>query len=101
MGLIKLHNKQQFNINLYSYGNNDRTLYRDKLQSYCNNFIDISKKSAMQAANSIAKDNIDILVDLKGHTKGNRLEICALRPAPIQVSYLGFLGTTGATFIDY
>ncbi|MDH3723186.1 MAG: hypothetical protein OER74_16945 [Desulfobacteraceae bacterium] len=41
------------------------------------------------------------VVDLKGHTKGGRLSICAFRPAPIQVHYLGFPGTTGADFIDY
>ncbi|PJE68875.1 UDP-N-acetylglucosamine-peptide N-acetylglucosaminyltransferase, partial [Candidatus Shapirobacteria bacterium CG10_big_fil_rev_8_21_14_0_10_38_14] len=47
----------------------------------------------------INKDEIDILIDLKGHTKDNRLEILALRPAPIQVSYLGFPGTIGANFV--
>jgi protein O-GlcNAc transferase len=53
------------------------------------------------AAAAVFRDGVDILVDLNGHTAGNRLGICARRPAPIQVSYLGFPGTTGAEFIDY
>jgi predicted O-linked N-acetylglucosamine transferase (SPINDLY family) len=53
------------------------------------------------AAKRICDDKVDILVDLMGHTSGSRLTICAFRPAPIQVSYLGFLGTTGADFLDY
>jgi predicted O-linked N-acetylglucosamine transferase (SPINDLY family) len=44
---------------------------------------------------------VDILVDLKGYTTGGRMQISALRPAPVQVSYLGFPGTTGADFFDY
>jgi protein O-GlcNAc transferase len=52
------------------------------------------------AARQIFRDQVDILVDLRGHTKGNRF-ISALRPAPIQVFYLGYPGTTGAEFYDY
>ncbi|MEW5726175.1 MAG: hypothetical protein AB1896_23905, partial [Thermodesulfobacteriota bacterium] len=44
---------------------------------------------------------VDILVDLSGHNQGNRLDVCSQRPAPINVFYLGFAGTTGADFIDY
>ena len=49
----------------------------------------------------IYNDVVDILVDLKGHTNGNRLGIMALKPAPISVTWLGFPGTTGASYIDY
>ena len=52
-------------------------------------------------ARRIAADGIHILVDLMGHTGVNRLGCLALRPAPIQVSFLGMLGTMGADFIDY
>ena len=52
-------------------------------------------------ARQIAADGIHILVDLMGHTGVNRLGTVAMRPAPIQVSFLGMLGTTGADFIDY
>jgi protein O-GlcNAc transferase len=53
------------------------------------------------AAEKIASDGIDILIDLNGYTDGHRMQICALRPAPLQVRYLGFAGTTGASFFDY
>ena len=57
--------------------------------------------SHIDAAQRIAADGVDILVDLKGYTKDARTEILSLRPAPIQVNYLGYPGTMGAEFMDY
>jgi predicted O-linked N-acetylglucosamine transferase (SPINDLY family) len=53
------------------------------------------------AAQTIYREKVDILIDLMGHSHNNRMGILALRPAPVQVGYLGFLSTTGADFIDY
>jgi protein O-GlcNAc transferase len=72
-----------------------------QIQRDCDKFVDIISLSRTEAAQRIYRDQVDILVDLKGYTKDTRLAICALRPAPVQVSYLGFPGTTGADFIDY
>lgn len=58
-------------------------------------------KSDEQVARMIEKDRIDILVDLAGHTKGNRLPVLARRPAPVQISYLGYPTTTGMGAVDY
>jgi protein O-GlcNAc transferase len=99
--LFGLHNRDEFTIYCYSYGKDDRSFYRAQIQQDCDQFIDLDNLSNIDAAKCIYEDQVDILVDLKGYTKGNRLAICALRPAPIQVNYLGFPGTTGADFFDY
>ncbi|OGC92363.1 hypothetical protein A2899_03480 [Candidatus Amesbacteria bacterium RIFCSPLOWO2_01_FULL_49_25] len=85
----------------FSYGPDDHSLYRKRIIKACRKFIDITQASHVQASQMIYDQNIDILVDLKGYTADNRIEIFTLRPAPIQVSYLGFPGTTGAGFMDY
>jgi predicted O-linked N-acetylglucosamine transferase (SPINDLY family) len=63
--------------------------------------VDLKKASFVDAARRIAEDEVDILVDLKGHTQHARTHILALRPAPIQVNYLGYPGTMAAPFMDY
>jgi protein O-GlcNAc transferase len=101
LSLFGLHNRDEFEIICYSYGKDDGSYYRKQIQHDCDKFVDISGTSYIDSARLIQGDHVEILVDLKGHTKDNRLAICALRPAPVQVSYLGFPGTTGADFIDY
>ena len=64
-------------------------------------FIDVRSKSDREVAELLHALGIDIAIDLAGHTQHGRLGILAMRPAPIQASYLGFPATTGADFIDY
>jgi len=99
--MFGLHNRDVFNVFCYSCGEDDGSIYREKVRQGCDKFIDLRKSTDVDAAKLIYNDGVDILVDLMGYTKGNRLEICALRPAPIQIRYLGMLGTTGSTFFDY
>jgi protein O-GlcNAc transferase len=99
--LFGMHDKSTFKVYCYSYGFDDGSHYRKRIEKRCDQFRDFRGLNHVEAAGRIFEDRVDILVDLTGHTEGNRLEICALRPSPIQVSYLGFLGTTGADFFDY
>ena len=99
--LFELHNRHQFQVHCYSYGPDDNSSYRQQIRSNCDQFTDIHDCSLVDAAKRIYADEVDILVDLKGHTKSARLGILACRPTPIQVHYLGYPGTTGADFIDY
>lgn len=101
LGLFGLHDRDTFKVFCYSYGMDDGSDCRKRIQQDCDKFIDLRNHSYAEAAKCIYGDHVDILVDLNGHTGGNRLEICELRPAPIQVTYLGFPGTTGADFFDY
>jgi protein O-GlcNAc transferase len=101
LGLFHLHDRNQFKIHCYSCDQEDDSLYRQRILRDCDKFVDLHDISHLEAARAIYHDRVDILVDLMGHTRGSRMEIGALRPAPIQVRYLGLAGTTGADFFDY
>lgn len=101
LGLFREHDKKAFNINVYSYGPYDDSYYRKAIEGYASRFVDISLLSDLEVAELMRKDGVDILVDLKGHTLGARLGIAAYKPAPIQITYLGFPGTSGAAWYDY
>lgn len=99
--LFELHDHDRFEIKAYSYGQNDGGLMRPRLMEACDSFTDLLMVSHKEAAQCILEDGVHILVELKGHTKGTRMEITTFRPAPIQVSWVGYPGTVGADFLDY
>jgi protein O-GlcNAc transferase len=101
LNLFGLHGREKFEVHCYSYGPEDNSRYRNQIIEESDQFIDIREHSHIDAAKRIYADGVDILVDLKGHTKGARQGILACRPAPIQIHYLGYPGTSGAGFIDY
>ena len=72
-----------------------------RLQKLAHGWCWTSRLSDTEAAERIRKDRIDILVDLAGHTAGNRLGIFALKPAPVQATWMGYLNTTGLKAVDY
>lgn len=94
-GVLQSHDPTRFRIHLYSLGPDTDDAYRAIAKKYCEKFVDVRRLSDREAAQAIADDQIDILVDLKGFTAGMRLGICALRPAPVIVSWLGYPGTLG------
>jgi predicted O-linked N-acetylglucosamine transferase (SPINDLY family) len=99
--LIELHDRSRFEICGYSYGPDDRSTMRARLQRAFDRFVDLSPLPHADAAAAIHADGVDILLDMGGYTTYSRPEILALRPAPVQVNYLGYPGTMGAEFIDY
>ena len=101
LGLLRTHSRERFHISLYACNLEDGSDYRLKMIRACDRFVEIGKLSDAAAAQRVYDDRIDIMVDLMGHTSGGRLDILAARPAPVQVAYLGFLGSSGADFIDY
>lgn len=99
--LFELHDRTQFEIHLYSYGPPDSGAMRQRLIAAVDHFADIAREADDAVVRRIRDDGIDILVDLKGYTLGDRLEIMAQRPTPVQITWLGYPGTTGTRFIDY
>ena len=99
--LFELHDKDRFSVTAFSLGRDDNSDIRRRLVSSFDRFIDCYTLSDFDVAHAIADSEIDILVDLMGFTQDAHTNIFAYRPAPIQVNYLGYPGTIGASFIDY
>jgi len=93
--VIEQHNRRRFEVYAYSYGPDDKSPLSRRIRAAFDVLRDIKDLATEPAARQIVADEIDILVDLKGYTDNHRLEICALRPAPVQVSWLGYPGTLG------
>jgi predicted O-linked N-acetylglucosamine transferase (SPINDLY family) len=99
--LFERHDRSRFDIYGYSYGPDDRSAMRGRLVAAFDHFVELHHTGSGDAAQRIRRDEIDILVDLKGYTQNARTEIMLHRPAPIQVNYLGYPGTMGTDCIDY
>ena len=91
--------RESFEIHAYYCGISRIDPTRLRIKSAADSWTDINGLSDEQAAEKIAKDKIDILVDLNGYTKDARTRIFALRPAPINVNWMGFPGTMGSPII--
>jgi predicted O-linked N-acetylglucosamine transferase (SPINDLY family) len=100
-GLFELHDRQRFEIYAISFGRDDQSSMRERLVNAFDHFIEVRSRTDRQIAELLCELEIDIAIDLKGYTAGARPGILAWRPAPAQVSYLGFPGTLGAPYVDY
>ena len=100
-GMFQYFNRKRFKVYCYSWGNDDGSYFRKSIEKGCDRFIDIEDAGLATAADLINENKVDILVDLKGFSRNHRMEIFALRPAPIQIAYMNYNGTSGADFIDY
>jgi predicted O-linked N-acetylglucosamine transferase (SPINDLY family) len=99
--LFENHDHDRFEVFAYSCGADDGKGMRQRLEATFDRFTDIRGLSDIEAAHMIYRDEVDILIDLKGYTQGTRSAILNFRPAPIQVNYLGYPGTLGAGVCDY
>ncbi len=99
--LFELHNREQFEIYGYCWSPEDGSDVRQRVIAAMGHFTRIDALDDAAAAQRIRADEIDILVDLQGLTAGFRPRLLALRPAPIQITYLGFPGSSGHPDIDY
>jgi len=99
--VFELHDRSRFCVYAYDIGHSDDSPYRQRILAASDSVRDCRHISDAAASAQIRADEIDILVDLAGHTLGSRLGIFAHRPAPLAVTWLGYPATTGAPFIDY
>jgi predicted O-linked N-acetylglucosamine transferase (SPINDLY family) len=99
--LFQVHDRERFEIFGYSLRPRDGSRYWRDISQACHRFVELHSVSNAEAAARIAADGIHILVDLHGYTRFARPEIFALRPAPVQVAFLGYPGSLGADYIPY
>ncbi|MBI3438051.1 MAG: tetratricopeptide repeat protein [Proteobacteria bacterium] len=99
--VLELHDRERFEVCAYSFGRKEDDAMRRRVTSAVDVFRDVRSLNDQAIADVARDDLIDIAIDLKGYTEGNRAGIFAHRAAPIQISFLGFPCTMGAPFIDY
>ena len=97
---LRHHDKDKFEVYLYAHVRTPDAVTK-RIQSYNHHWRDIVQLSTVELSDLIRQDEIDILVDLGGHTAGNRLEVFAYKPAPVQVTWIGYPNTTGLSTVDY
>lgn len=99
--LFDLHDRSRVEIYGFCWSNEDKTYMLARIAKAMDHYIRIADMSDEEAAQCIRLHEIDILVDLQGITSGARPNILSFRPAPVQIAYLGYPGTTGNPSIDY
>lgn len=98
--VLPFHDRQRVRVHAYANHEVDDEQTRI-LERSAACWLNVRNLSDEALASQIRKDEIDILIDLSGHTNGNRLEVLARKPAPIQVTWLGYFATTGLEAVDW
>ncbi|HEX4779742.1 MAG TPA: tetratricopeptide repeat protein, partial [Usitatibacter sp.] len=99
--MLEEHDRSRFEVFAYSMAQDDGSATRRRVESAVEHFVDIRGTPAHGAARRIAADSLDVLVELGGYVKNSAMGLLPLRPAPAQVHFLGYAGTTGSPFVDY
>jgi len=100
-GVIERHDPRHVETFAFSLGRDDQSCQRKRFKVAFEHFLDCKDKISSEIASLIRAAEIDVLVDLAGYTAGSKAEILAMRPAPVQVNYLGYAGTMGANWVDF
>ena len=98
---LAAHDKTRFELYAYDFSPEDSSSTRERLKASFDHFIDIRNMRDADVANLIRTHEIDVLLDMHGLSSGARPEIFASRPAPLQITWLGYIGTTTFPWIDY
>jgi protein O-GlcNAc transferase len=101
LGLFNAHDRERFEVIAFSLGTPPKDVWHQRARDACDEFIEVNGFSDIEVASLARQMQIDIAVDLNGFTENRRTGIFAYRAAPVQVSYIGFLGSMGAPYIDY
>ena len=101
LGILENHDRSRFEVFAYSLSPDETNETTRRLRAAPERFVDLRSATDDQAAALIRRDEIEILIDLGGYTDGMRPGLPSRRAAPVQVSYLGFSGTTGLPYHDY
>lgn len=99
--VFERHDAARFSTFAYAIGPSDRSPLRERIRAAFGTFRECHDRTSEDIARLVRADGIDVLVDLNGYTTHARSEIFASRPAPVQIQWLGFLGTMGARWIDW
>ncbi|MDA7438253.1 tetratricopeptide repeat protein, partial [Candidatus Pseudothioglobus singularis] len=99
--LYEVHNRDKFEIHAFSFGPDTKDELNLRIKAGVDQFHDVESMSHMEIVNLARSLEIDIAVDLSGYTAKARTDIFAMSVAPIQLSYIGYLGTMGADYYDY
>jgi predicted O-linked N-acetylglucosamine transferase (SPINDLY family) len=99
--LFERHDRNRFEVTAFAFGPDDGSAMRQRLIKAFDYFEDVRRLSDLDIAKLMRAREIDIAIDLNGHTHDARPGIFSHRPAPVQVNYLVYPGTTGASYMDY
>lgn len=95
------HDRRRFEVRVYNIGERNDDALQRKIMGQVDHWADIKSMSDRAAAAMIVRDEVDILLDINGHTNFQRTRLLACKPAPIIVNWLGYPGTIGSDFHDY
>lgn len=98
---LEAHDRRRFEIYAYDFSPEDGTAYRGRLKNAFKYFKPVGHLTDRETAELIRNDEIDVLIDMHGLSSGARPGVCALHPAPLQGTYLGFIGTTAMPWLDF